>query len=324
MNPKLNTKPAILSRSGSFWIDQSSKTDPHGLPLIRSISRLIDSTNADLRGEESVARLTGSSGWRYNFEHRFNYEDVSAIESSQGPVNLDDQGKLRDWDEELVPEYDWKNSNTDHHIIVRIPKHIIPQCIFSFLGDLTVGLAFTCGEGYIRFYVSPFESFDTRLIIFRSAIIKERHLLDYTLQIDDVTSSGYYIEMYYRDKNSIRALELALNELVGRVILRDHCQVLEVRIIDQRTCVYVLDNGTSVTVPYSHIYLTENSFYDKDTIIGQAVFISQSPDRESAVTQWIADNLPNGLSMKAVNPNFPDVYIPNKNVKFWAASQSTV
>jgi len=285
---------------------------------------MIDSTNADLRGEESIARLTGSPGWRYNFEHRFNYEDVSAIESSQGTIVLDDQGVFRDRDDNVVTTYDWRSSNNDHHIVVKIPLHIYPQCIFSPLGELTAGLAFTSGAGYIRFYVSPFESFDERLLIFRSAIIKENHLLDYTLQVDDVTSSGYYIEMYYRDKSSLRGLELALNELAGRVILREACQVLEDRTIDEYTCVYVLDNGTSVTVPYPHIHLIVDNFYDKDTIIGQVVFLNQSPERTDITHQWVADNLPDGLSMQDVNPNFPEVYIPNKEVKFWADSQSTV
>lgn len=324
MNSKLTTKPAILGRTGSVWIDQSSKSDLYGLPLIRSVVRLSDIGNSDLRGEEAVAYLVGAQAWRYNFSIKFKHADVVSIPASTPTVYIDSSGNIKELLEDTaVTPFDWATSSDIPHFIIKIPEGIYPNTIASEYGELTSGISFTCGNQYIRLHTSPFRAFSDRLIFIRSAMVKNRNIHDYTIQIDNVYSDCKYISRYLRSNNSLRALELALNEVAGRAILPVDGVLTEIREIEHNaTTVYVFDNNITLFVDYAHTRLELGVFYNKDTIVGQVIFTS-TPNL-SGVEAWVNDTFPDAfhVDLQSINPNFPDVAIPNAEVRFWAATET--
>ena len=321
MNPKLNTKPAIISRVGTFWINQTSKESPTGLPLVRSLSRLVDHGNFDLRIFDISSRLANSTVFSYNVDHRFEDEHVTVIPSGTGDFYINDTNELVDFTTgtTITESFDWAADNSLQHFVIRVPLGFKPVTIFTQDCVLAEGTAFTSGDGYIRLFVSPFTFFPDNLICCKLNKPKLLNSFDYTIQVDDVYSGMPLIAKYLRENHSLKSFEMALNELVGRVILKSEGVVVEIIHIEKfGVYIYVFDNDTHVRVSYAHTPLELGEFYEAGTVIGKAVFVHQSPSAVGAISSWVNDHLPDGLALNTINPNNREITIPNRVVEFLA------
>ncbi len=326
MNPKLNTKISILSRLGSFWVSQSSKDSQYGLPLIRSVSRMVDHGNFDLRIFEASDILSVNSVWSYNVDYRFDHNDVTVIRSDVSSFYLNTSNRLIRYDTGgvITETYDWSASTVPPHFVIRVPLWFKPTVIFAKGTVLVAGMAYETGDGFIRFFVSPHEIFTDNLIQCKLNNPRVLNLFDYTVQVDAVYSKLPQVTSYLRDNHSIVSFEKAINEVLGRVTLQDNVIVSEIIHIEKsETYVYVFDNDTHVRVDYPHTPLVLGNFYEAGTIIGKCAFLNQAPTIEERIRSWIIEHLPEGLHLHDVNPNNLDIRIPNRKVKFWAFDTGT-
>lgn len=282
---------------------------------------MVDHGNFDLRVFEAADMLVGNTVFSYNVDYRFDYDDVTTINSNVSTFYLNSANKLiRYANGGIVPEtYDWTESTSPPHFVIRVPLWFKPLVIFTKKAVLTSGLAYENGDGFIRFFVSPFEFFEDNLISCKVNTPRVLNLLDYTVQVDSVYGKMPNVIKYLRDNHSIVSFERAINEVLGRVILPGNVVVSEILHVEKsNTYIYVFDNDTSVRVEYEHTPLTLGEFYEAGTIIGKCAFLNQAPSVPEKIRPWVIEHLPEGIHLQDINPNSLDIRIPNRKVKFWA------
>lgn len=198
---------------------------------------------------------------------------------------------------------------------VPLAATVLPICITTRTQELTVGYSFLSYPGHVLFYENPIDLFPDSQIICRSAYVLESHLMDYTYQVDNLYSDGYYVARYMRMTSSAKALRLALAEIAGLPIIKKE-SVLQAIYSGLTYTVYEFDTQV-IRVPYyiDHDALVVGTTYAADTIIG-ADYIKVYSSGNSDGTPWYrATELQDvwtaqGLDLSGVTP-FSSVIVPD-------------
>lgn len=372
MNKLLENKTEILPKLGSFWVNNTSETDPHGLKLVRAITRLIDEGGARGRYQEILGALNSGPVLRYNFSHHFLPVDVFAVDSSIKDITLSSgaavlsglysspdgndiyvrlingntwvtisgepvlalastPGEAAPQGQSYVEEITSRSGSIRTDYVVRLENDFNPIAIESVKGTLVEGISFINGGNYIRFFDSPYELFPDKFIHIRSAYFNPNNLLDYTFKTDTIKEQLYYLAQYYRSNHSAYYFELALNEVAGRVILREESKLVERRQtgpVDSPTYIYTFDNGTVAKVNYEHHLLEVGQTYSADYIISRVAEVHAKPARDA--DKWWQSHF-NSMTydhkymryrdsfyLQDINPAYPDFGIPSRDILFLA------
>ncbi len=321
MNNWLNNKTEVLSKLGSFWVKNTSRENPYGFSLVRSISRVVDEDGARIKSVESENALLSHVRKKGNYSLSFFPDEVYPIDAATPEIALSGDDIVLASSGDVVPRMSWGYGQAAHYVL-RIPELLKPLSIRSSVGELCAGVSFVSGSGWIRFFITPHLVFPDRLLHIRSAESVELNLLDYTLRVDDTYNPLPNLALYYRITHAAAALELALNELAGRVIIKNDCVVTEAkRILDSDTYVYTTNDGEVYKVAYSHFPLINGELLYKNQIIGKAIDVFAKS--KSGVDSWWQPAFSgaargNTLNLQTLNPALPDVTITNEEVRFWA------
>jgi hypothetical protein len=235
MNPRLTNKSDIFSRLGSFWTKNTAGEKTTGTPLVRALARLCDLDGAGGRCEETKNILLGNVATRYNFEYVYDIDDVVAINSTAGEVVLE-EGELYDALGNVITPLTARTMQAQAHYIVILRKPISPIAIESpAVGPLVEGVSFVNRQGYLRFYGSVYDLFPDRRLFIKAARVQYNSLFDFTLKVDGTSGMLKRFSNYCRNSHSAKSLQLALNEVAGRVILDNDVHVLEIQKVGSNT-----------------------------------------------------------------------------------------
>jgi hypothetical protein len=323
MNSRLKDKTGVFSRLGTFWSNNTSKTSTQGIDLIRSLSRLVDEDGARGNQQRTESWLMRAPATRYNFTLNIHHDEVIPIPAVSGEVYLDENNKFRySIDDVLVPtDIDWDEGESMHYLW-RVDPSIKLVCIQTTTQTLVNGVSFSRGLGWVRFFDSPIRMFPDRKIHVRAADIQDDPCHDYVLRVDPVNNGYVYLPLYYRNSHSSKALELALNEIAGRVIISEDCIIVEVQNLSYiNKWVYTTDSGKVYVVDYSHTPISVGSLCYKDQIIGRAVEVYSRPSSNSG--NWWSPHFSTTsrgltLNLTDLNSALPDVKVQNANTTFTA------
>ncbi len=180
---------------------------------------------------------------------------------------------------------------------------------------LTPGLDFVAGYGCLIFVEPPYELFPNNKILVRAGDRRRPNLLSYTLQVDNLFTDGRHIVNYLRNKQTFRDFELAAAEVAGAAIM-PWDGIMQQRIPRPRGATYVFDTGV-LDVRYPHAALEQGTFYEKGTIIGDAVRIYAGTNGWYRQLNWAA-----GLNMDGLCP-FKGLTAPDRNCRAYAVAAST-
>jgi hypothetical protein len=288
---------------------------------VRGITRILDEDGARPKMLEAETALLGLPRKKGNFSLRFFPEDILPIAASTAEIAVSNKSIVLADSGDHVPAMVWEDAQTAHYVL-RIPAGMRLLSIRSDLGELCAGISFTSGDGWLRFFISPHAAFSDRIIHVKSAEETELNLLDYTLRVDDAQTALPYLAQYYRMSHSAEALELALNELAGRTIIRRDCTVTEAKqVLDTDRYVYTTSDGEVYVIGYVHLPLVAGEQLYANQIIGKAVDVfakSKSGSSGWWEAAFAGTSRGNSLSLQDINAALPAVTINNEEVRFWA------
>lgn len=319
MNKQLENKIEVFAKLGSFWVRNTDKTDPYGQSLARSISRLIDNDGARGRFNEVLNLMLNKKSVRYNFELTFTPLDIVPIDSSSGEIKYANNTFLDSSTDTPIPEFAWSDTLSAHYLLP-IDERFNPISIRAVHNEiLTTGLSFTTGPGFIRFFGSPSDLFPSGIINVIAAEVDHDHIHDYTLKVDSVENKLDYLVEYYRAHHSAHMLELALNQIAGRVIVEADAVIVD-RIDHVNGAVtYVTDDDKIYYVNYQHPTQEVGDTLYKHHIFDRAVTVAAKPNT-NADNWWqpyfAQEGKGNTLKMQDLHPAYPAVE--------WVNSSTTV
>lgn len=151
---------------------------------------------------------------------------------------------------------------------VPCPYGLTPMCLVAPGGDhLVLGVDFWLSPGVLVFKRSPALLFPSGQILLLGGTETVPHLLNYTLQVDDLLQAPTPIAAFFREQQSIRRYEQAIAVAAGLQLFpvddviaerRDHCA----------STLYVMASGNSISVPYPHSRFSIGASVSAGQVIG--------------------------------------------------------
>lgn len=179
------------------------------------------------------------------------------------------------------------NSNEARPLyFVPIPIGVYPVSIVTKTAELISSYSFRAYAGHLLFFEDPTALFDNGTIFCRSALEAKSHIMDYTYQVDNVFSDGFYIARYMRATHSAVALQLALAEVAGLPIVREDATVRGIYTNFDTT---VYDLGTQVlSIPnyIEHEPLVIGQLVNAGTIVAGEYVKVYSAANTAADPEW--------------------------------------
>lgn len=131
----------------------------------------------------------------------------------------------------------------------------------------TRGADFDSTYGFIAFRQSPVAMFPLMKLMAKSYTRRERNILNYTLQLNDVYGPVDWVVNYYRKQQSIKALAMAAAQAAGMAVIRDDCRIVE-RVPFMEGAYYLTNTGERYDAPYPHKQLGIGNRLKKGEIVG--------------------------------------------------------
>ena len=332
-HPSLDTKHALLAKAGSFWgegLTESARMDARRLAhmgTVRPQDMLLESCvnwaagDADVwvHGEERMFSendigtpfgisqerlrmvadgvvvtfrprhpLHPNGGTALLFTENDNAFEALAAESGEfllwpaepdaQPVYLPDEYRpvwFVPWDEELDT-----------------------SALQSTGGRLLLaGVDFVQSANVLTLYIHPLQLFPDRKIQIVAARRRQRSVHSFTMKLEGVAGPTQYIARWQRDRQSPKALKLALAQACGRVICPRDTFVLAVAAEGEGaryTC-----EGFDLRVPYAHTRLSAGDFLEAEEIVGGGFNVLKGPGDSH---WWRALDWSGGLSLDDLCP----------------------
>ena len=199
-----------------------------------------------------------------------------------------------------------------------LPYGFTPRAIYSAAGALLMlGVDYTGGDGYLKFQQDPLELFPDFTFQCASVDVRKTNIFSFTLQANDLYTSGKYLVNYYRCKQTIPTLEKAAAEAAGLTLAEVAGPVLEVKALGAAGARYILEAG-KIDVPYAHTQLAVGVVVNEGDILGNVFKLYSKVDGSG----WQHLALPAGLNLAGLCP-IPGITFPNAPVLVTALSQDS-
>lgn len=195
------------------------------------------------------------------------------------------------------------------------PHGLTPMCLVAPGGQhLVLGVDFWISPGVLIFRRSPAILFPNGQIHMLGGDEIVPHLLNYTLQVDDLTQSPAPVAAFFREQQSISRYEQAIAVAAGLQLFpavdtiadrRDYCS----------STLYLMTSGTSIDVPYPHTRLAVGSATTAGQVIGGGIKVWHGAKHGwHRGLDWTA-----GLDMGLLCP-VSGITLPDRLCRAWVAS----
>lgn len=131
----------------------------------------------------------------------------------------------------------------------------------------TRGADFDSTYGFIAFRQSPTALFPFMKLMAKSYTRRERNILNYTLQLNDVFGPVDRVVNYYRKSQSIKAYYMAAAQAAGMAVIREDCRIVE-KVPFKEGAYYITNMGTRYDAPYPHLHLGIGNYLKEGDVIG--------------------------------------------------------
>jgi hypothetical protein len=328
MNPRLNNKHALLSKTGSFWADTVSESTKE---IARTLVHLPTLSRHDSMLEESQRNLEGYAYvWVDNVDLPFSEDNVLTLDrrTQERIVEFHDGVFVTFRPSQYTAPYDQHNllftesgdyealateagdliffpaDGAESHLILSdyrpvyflpIPPQYKPSALQGLSRILLVGIDFQVGDGVLVFWESPSLLFG-RTIRILAGTENKHSLMNFSYKLEKVNGGVDHVAHYNRDNQSARSFELAIAQACGMTVCPEDTRVQLVQALG-RGKRYVFD-GFSLDVPYAHEALVAGSLLEKHTVIGNHVKVYSGND-----SSWYkALDWSEGLSLDGLCP----------------------
>ncbi|MEG1542953.1 MAG: hypothetical protein RR382_00315 [Tannerellaceae bacterium] len=151
--------------------------------------------------------------------------------------------------------------------VLKVSKRVHAHSILLEGKLLLEGVHFTASFGRISFTWNPADRFAGNKVTIRTYTYLSDNLLNYTLQLNEVTEPVQAVLDYVRKSQSIKTFALAVATASGLCTVRENCVVQRI-VPCQRGCIYMTDIGKLYAL-YEHIKLPVGTRLEKGTWIGE-------------------------------------------------------
>lgn len=131
----------------------------------------------------------------------------------------------------------------------------------------TRGADFDSTYGFVVFHQSPTVLFPFMKFTAKSYTRRERNILNYTLQLNDVCGPVDRVVNYYRVSQSVRSYYTAAAQAAGMAVVRSDCRIVE-KVPFKEGAYYLTDTGDRYDAPYPHLHLGIGSTLEEGYVIG--------------------------------------------------------
>lgn len=269
----LKEKTGIYSTLGSFYtqvITDKDRVTGHRLshiPFQTSVFKRFNSMENNLLG--------------YQYSHRKHLNIVySDKDLKYGTYSKGTKGIPKESEISILPDVLQGNAdkltldeNTFLAFILKVPDDIYVRVIQYEDGSVLVdGVNFKSQYGKIIFTESPISLFKGMTFFVLSYTKRERNIMCYPLQLQDVYGDVSQVVQYYKNNQSLKQFKKALYQAIGIPVVKYKESIID-RVELPHGMSYVMASGIQYDADFPHTYLNIGDTLEKDQIIGGEEFL---------------------------------------------------
>lgn len=269
----LKEKTGIYSTLGSFYtqvITDKDRVTGHRLshiPFQTAVFKRFNSMENNLLG--------------YQYSHRKHLNIVySDKDLKYGTYSKVTKGIPKESEISILPDALQGNAdkltldtNTFLAFVLKVPDDIYVRVIQYEDGSVLVdGVNFKSQYGKIIFTESPISLFKGMTFFVLSYTKRERNIMCYPLQLQDVYGDVSQVIQYYKNNQSLKQFKKALYQAIGIPVVKYKESIID-RIELPHGMSYVMASGIQYDANFPHTYLNIGVTLEKDYIIGGEEFL---------------------------------------------------
>lgn len=269
----LKEKTGIYSTLGSFYtqvITDKDRVTGHRLshiPFQTAVFKRFNSMENNLLG--------------YQYSHRkhlnivYTDKDLKYGTYSKGTKGIPKESEISILPDALQGNADklTLDENTFLAFVLKVPDDIYVRVIQYEDGSVLVdGVNFKSQYGKIIFTESPISLFKGMTFFVLSYTKRERNIMCYPLQLQDVYGDVSQVIQYYKNNQSLKQFKKALYQATGIPVVKYKESVID-RIELPHGMSYVMASGIQYDADFPHVYLNIGDTLEKDQIIGGEEFL---------------------------------------------------
>lgn len=269
----LKEKTGIYSKLGSFYtqvITDKDRVTGHRLshiPFQTAVFKRFNSMENNLLG--------------YQYSHRkhlnivYSDKDLKYGTYSRGTKGIPKESEISILPDALQGNADklTLDANTFLAFVLKVPDDIYVRVIQYEDGSVLVdGVNFKSQYGKIIFTESPISLFKGMTFFVLSYTKRERNIMCYPLQLQDVYGDVSQVVQYYKNNQSLKQFKKALYQAIGIPVVKYKESIID-RIELPHGMSYVMASGIQYDANFPHIYLNIGDTLEKDYLIGGEEFL---------------------------------------------------
>ena len=269
----LKEKTGIYSKLGSFYtqvITDKDRVTGHRLshiPFQTAVFKRFNSMENNLLG--------------YQYSHRkhlnivYSDKDLKYGTYSKGTKGIPKESEISILPDALQGNADklTLDENTFLAFVLKVPDDIYVRVIQYEDGSVLVdGVNFKSQYGKIIFTESPISLFKGMTFFVLSYTKRERNIMCYPLQLQDVYGDVSQVVQYYKNNQSLKQFKKALYQAIGIPVVKYKESIID-KVELPHGISYVMASGIQYDADFHHTYLNIGDTLEKDQIIGGEEFL---------------------------------------------------
>lgn len=273
MFDELKEKTGIYAKLGSFYtqvMTDKYRTTGHRLSHIAFSNALFQRFNSI---------QNNLLGYQYsNRRHlRITYQDSDLKYGtySKSILGIPTEEEINILPDVLQGNADKVNLDSSSQLayILKVPDDVYVRIIQYADGSVLVdGVNFKSQYGKIIFTESPISLFKGMTFFVLSYTKRERNIMCYPLQLQDVYGDVSQVVQYYKNNQSLKQFKKALYQAIGIPVVKYKESIID-RVELPHGMSYVMTSGIQYDADFPHTYLNIGVTLDKDQIIGGEEFL---------------------------------------------------
>lgn len=197
--------------------------------------------------------------------------------------------------------------------VLTVPEDVYVRIIQYADGSVLVdGVNFKSQYGKIIFTESPISLFKGMTFFVLSYTKRERNIMCYPLQLQDVYGDVSQVVQYYKNNQSLNQFKKALYQAIGIPVVKYKESIVD-RVELPHGMSYVVASGIQYDADFPHTYLNIGDTLEKDQIIGGEEFLK---------VYLPTDTIPSDIESVSIQnmsiAGDKDLYVPNTEATLYS------
>lgn len=229
-----------------------------------------------------------------------------------------------DLPENDVDKMKYDDEASYYYYSLPLPPDVTPLSIWSSVkGRLVINNDFYVVYDRIWFTEKPSQLFPEYFYLIKYALTTQKSFYAFPLRVQGTDDTLNHVVRYEKVYQTPHQFKLAIASVGGLKILASSQKLKSKRVsTNGQVVTYVFDNEV-LEVDYPHEHLTVDTYYDKDTIIGDGVKVFAEDASNKGTRWWSAAPWKGGFSLGAI-AGVPGVVVPDDECFAYIANAETV